>query len=118
MTPSEQVLKALKSGPKPGREIMKLCTWKETSIQTAITRLRRRGSITGVKHGNALVYSLATTDRQVDVGTTARDGLKAACAVHPELAEILLETVSPPEPVDKRHRVRRTPTTGKFLRTG
>lgn len=36
---------------------------------------------------------------------------------HPEFAAMLAGRLDP-QPVSLKHRVRRTPTTGKFLRTG
>ncbi len=118
MTPSEMVLRQLRGARLTRPQLVKKCDAPESAVQSAIRRLHKRGSITRTQPGKIYVYALASKPAAVETGATTREALQAAFATHPEFAEILLDAIAPPEPMERRHRVRRTPTSGKFLRSG
>ena len=115
MTPSEQILKTLKGQHLTRAEVAAACQGPTSTIESALKRLHSRGTVTRTKPGNVFIYRLAAPRKDVDTGSTLREALRAACATHPELAEILLSELNPPAPMAKRRRVRRTPTTAKHV---
>jgi len=117
MTPSEQILKTLQDQNLTRAEIASRCTNSDSTIGMALKRLHERGSIKRTKqnNGSPYVYSATTKPETVDLGTTPRQALKAACSIHPELAAAILNAVMPPVDNPAKRRVRRTPTSAKYL---
>jgi len=117
LSPSEQILQALKSGPKTRAELTAAGTAVESATQSAIRRLHKRGSITRTKSGRFYVYQLppTPTPKPTRPGHSVREALKAACSAHPELAEAILQTVDPPPDDPIKRRIRRTPSRAKYL---
>ena len=116
LSPSEQILQVLKSGPKTRAELTAACDAGKSTTQSALKRLHNRGSITRIKPDRFYVYALPPKPKRVkQTGRSTREALKAACAEHPELADAISDAVSPPPPKDPRTRkVRRTPTAAKY----
>ena len=115
LSPSEQILQALKSGPKTRAELTAAGTAVESATQSAIRRLHKRSSIVRTKPGRFYVYQLPSTPKPTRHGRSPREALKAAIAEHPELAAAIFDAASPPAPKDPRtQRVRRTPTAAKY----
>jgi len=115
LSPSEQILQVLKSGPKTRAELTAAGTAVESATQSAIRRLHKRSSIVRTKPGRFYVYQLPSTPTPTRHGRSPREALKAAIAEHPELADAIFDAASPPAPKDPRtQRVRRTPTAAKY----
>ena len=115
LSPSEEVLRLLKHGPKTRAELTAAGTAVESATQSAIRRLHKRSSIVRTKPGRFYVYQLPSTPTPTRHGRSPREALKAAIAEHPELAAAISDAVSPPPPKDPRtQRVRRTPTAAKY----
>ena len=115
LSPSEEVLRLLKHGPKTRAELTAAGTAVESATQSAIRRLHKRGSITRTKPDRFYVYQLPSTPKPTRHGRSPREALKAACSAHPELAEAILNAVMPPVDNPAKRRVRRTPTSAKYL---